>query len=674
MKAKRLTALALAALMTASGTSVAFAKEYANSDYDLDFVSSSGDYYYGYDEDENAIIKKKPSEFQPGDTIYIPLLEDSSEKFNNSRGKNFTVYIDGNKFDVGDSYVDDVGVVRKRGYFGTTTPDVVKYSTKGFSNSDYNGISFVPKSSSDADVKEAAIAAIKNSAAYQAVLNSTKNQYKVTTGWLVNGTYTTVDPTIDPNNDDLKKAGFTQVVFYSHGGMQSKNLSDLGLTAIDVGSGLVKDGKTFYSNNQAGTDFLGSSFVQYEKKVNLYVKLEDKTAQYGTFYVDSDGEKPIEYSENLINETATIYVNNNVTPKKFIYADVSKQIDALNAVTGAKWEKADSYAKDYAYDSNKNLVQISTITENGWEKDEKLYTTDEALAEVKKVTPYADAEIISITPGNPKYIYNGREMTDSDVSKIVDSEINAMSVSANVNKEVIKGTTTYSRELGYWAYIDTKKSTTTKDIDIVGKIYVGTSKSDAEDETGFYVDVTLTNKDVGNSTFVDVDSDAYIEPGQRAVLSFADDADDVVIEFGDDAWYEFNARGQGRVNFAYNTNFDRDFAYDYDHANIDFINFVAEPTTNKTGTLYIYADEDSYIYEVTSKGAKKINGAYYDDDEGAWVIRTRHLTSYAISDRRLKTIDQMEDDKNSSSSSKPSGSQGSGSGNGNYKPIPDTGR
>ena len=56
------------------------------------------------------------------------------------------------------------------------------------------------------------------------------------------------------------------------------------------------------------------------------------------------------------------------------------------------------------------------------------------------------------------------------------------------------------------------------------------------------------------------------------------------------------------------------------------------------------------------------------------MIRTRHLTSYAISDRRLKTIDQMEDDKNSSSSSKPSGSQGSGSGNGNYKPIPDTGR
>ena len=671
MKAKRLTALALAALMTASGTSVAFAKESANSDYDLDFVSSSGNYYYGYDEDENAIVKKEPGEFQPGDTIYIPLLEDDSEKFRN--GKKFTVFIDGNKFDIGDKYVDDVGVVYDKGYFATTTPDVVKYSTKGFSVDGYNNISFVPKSSSDADVKEAAIAAIKNSSAYQAVRNSTKEQHKVTEGWLVNGSYTEVDPNGNSDDDQaLKDAGFTQVVYYEYGENKSKDLSGLGLTTIDAGSGLVKEGKTFYSNSQAGTEFLGGDFEEYQKLVNLYVKPEDKTAKYGTFYVDSDDERPEEYSENLIGETATIYVNNKVTPKKFVYADVAKQINALTAVTEAKWEKADSYAGNYVYDSSKNLVQISTITKNGWEKDGKLYTTEEALKEVQKVTAYADVEIVPITSESPKYIYNGREMTDDDVSEIVDSEINAMTVSANVNKEVVKGTTTYSKEWGYWAYIDTKKSTTTKDIDIVGKIYVGTSKSDAEDEPGFYVDVTLTNRDWNEDSFVDVDSDVYIEPGQRAVLSFADDADDVVIEFGDDAYYEFNARGQGRVNFAYNTNFDRDFAYDYDHANIDFINFVAEPTTNKTGTLYIYADEDSYIYEVTSKGAKKINGAYYDDDEGAWVIRTRHLTSYAISDRRLKTVDQMEDDKNSSSSSsKPSGS---GSGNGNYKPIPDTGR
>ena len=108
------------------------------------------------------------------------------------------------------------------------------------------------------------------------------------------------------------------------------------------------------------------------------------------------------------------------------------------------------------------------------------------------------------------------------------------------------------------------------------------------------------------------------------------------------------------------------------YANIDFINFEGEPTTNRTGTLYIYADEDSYIYEVTSKGAKKINGAYYDDDEEAWVIRTRNLTSYAISDKKLKTVDQMNNGSSSSSGSKPGSNSGSGSNNG--KPNPDTGR
>lgn len=97
-----------------------------------------------------------------------------------------------------------------------------------------------------------------------------------------------------------------------------------------------------------------------------------------------------------------------------------------------------------------------------------------------------------------------------------------------------------------------------------------------------------------------------IEDGERAIVSFADDAsDEFEVEFGDDARFVFNARGQSKLNLAYNTKYDKDFAYDYDDANIDFLTFEGEPTTNRTGTLYIYADEDSYIYEVTSKGAKK---------------------------------------------------------------------
>lgn len=669
MKAKRLTALALAALMTASGTSVAFAKESANSDYDLDFVSSSGDYYYGYDEDENAIIKKKPSEFQPGDTIYIPLLEDSDEKFNNSRGKNFTVYIDGNKFDVGDSYVDDVGVVRKRGYItipGTTTT-TYKFSLANTFLSGYDG-RVIENATSKDDALTKGRTILKNDIG--SIISSAMPSY-VKTVYVYNGTpYKTIEEAKKAAEKDNPSNSWERVESYWK--VDGSELKDLPTNYLSAKGGYVyKDGDAFYYTKSLPEALEKIDFTQYTGEIPTqlyYTDVNSKDQAYGTL----TDTAPVDNADDMKVYVPTVenpiwIKNNNDGTYQFVTGAILDE--NVNTATGGLAQFA---AEQHYYDSTNNSVHwVEEINQPAY------FTTDGQFVNLVANIPTTQSSNVIVENPNG-YIVNDQAYTDADKAREaikldVNNRIDNLNTSC-IREDTTTGQPTTVRDFGYWAYIDTKKSTTTKDIDIVGKIYVGTSKSDAEDEPGFYVDVTLTNKDVGNKDYIDVDSDAYIEPGQRAVLSFADDADDVVIEFGDDAYYEFNARGQGRVNFAYNTNFDRDFAYDYDHANIDFINFVAEPTTNKTGTLYIYADEDSYIYEVTSKGAKKINGAYYDDDEGAWVIRTRHLTSYAISDRRLKTIDQMEDDKNSSSSSKPSGSQGSGSGNGNYKPIPDTGR
>lgn len=209
-------------------------------------------------------------------------------------------------------------------------------------------------------------------------------------------------------------------------------------------------------------------------------------------------------------------------------------------------------------------------------------------------------------------------------------------------------------------------------------MYTGTNKNSAKDGDSFRLEVTLSNQSNNSgdkNDYKDATDYVTIEDGERAIVSFADDAsDEFEVEFGDDARFVFNARGQSKLNLAYNTKYDKDFAYDYDDANIDFLTFEGEPTTNRTGTLYIYADEDSYIYEVTPRGAKKINGAKYNHDEEAWEIRTRHLTSYAISDKKLKTVDQMENSSSSNSSNKP-GNNKPGSnkpGNNNDKPNPDT--
>ena len=99
----------------------------------------------------------------------------------------------------------------------------------------------------------------------------------------------------------------------------------------------------------------------------------------------------------------------------------------------------------------------------------------------------------------------------------------------------------------------------------------------------------------------------------------------------------------------------------YDYANIDFVNFEFEPSFNKNGTAYIYADEDAYIYEVTADGAKEIKGLKWDEDYEAWTFKTRTLGSYAISDVELDEKTKTED-KNESS--KPEGG----------KENPDSGR
>ena len=119
------------------------------------------------------------------------------------------------------------------------------------------------------------------------------------------------------------------------------------------------------------------------------------------------------------------------------------------------------------------------------------------------------------------------------------------------------------------------------------------------------------------------------------------------MSFGDDFEFEVDLAGQGKLNLKWNSDFNKEFAAMYDYANIDFINFVKEPSFNKNGVAYIYADEDAYIYEVTADGAKEIAGLKWDEDYEAWTFKTRTLKSYAISDVELDEKTVTEDDSSS---------------------------
>ena len=130
------------------------------------------------------------------------------------------------------------------------------------------------------------------------------------------------------------------------------------------------------------------------------------------------------------------------------------------------------------------------------------------------------------------------------------------------------------------------------------------------------------------------------------IVDFSDEEDEITLDFGDMFTFEVNVTGQGKLNLVNNTDYNKEFAEMYDYANIDFITFEKEPTFNKNGVAYIYADEDAFIYEVTADGAKEIAGLKWDEDYEAWTFKTRTLKSYAISDVELteKTATEDKDD------------------------------
>lgn len=675
MKAKRLTALALAALMAASTTSVALAdRGVVNKDQALNFYAGAvGDDLYMMDED-GYIRAAVDGDFAPGDDIYLALMDDGSASKTDINRMN--VYAD---WAVGKSWVDDVEIVYKKGQWKTGEATKKIYTVQGTGIVAFDNVVSVTTSKTEASsIRSEILAELekKRSAAESEVFSG----YKTDPAYKYNGqTYTEKKDLVNAATGPDKLYEY-QAVYYKVGDSETIQFAE----PSSVSTGIKKGDLIFDNVSSAIQEAVNKDgWAKYDEGThgtNYYVSADNESTTMGTINASSDGTQLKDYLSSKGITAADVYLD--VTNKKFVVDKTISFSDLATQLGGSYSNIAD---KTYYQESEGQKKVLTVKTESdGYFKAGTTELVGNLDAACQDMIGNHNAENVTV------YTIDGDSKVDEVTAKaaaakkvqtIFDEIKNSGKyISAGVEAPAtFSGNPTgsydgYNTDSGfaYWVKISTKESTGTKDIDLVGDISIGRTKTSAKGNE-VTLGVTLTNQNNQNAgDYTDVDSDVYIEPGERAVVSFADDASDVVVEFGDDAWFEFNARGQGKLNLAYNTKYNKDFAYDYDDANIDFINFEGEPTTNRTGTLYIYADEDSYIYEVTSKGAKKINGAYYDDDEGAWVIRTRSLTSYAISDKKLKTVDQMDNGSSSSSGSNSGSTSGSGSNNG--KPNPDTGR
>ena len=543
MNTKKITALALAALMAAGTTVPAFAADIStDKDEALVFAGPAA-----YEENDDGLLVLDDGVVNPGDSLYFLLKDGPYTGITDKERDRINVYAD---WKLGKEYIEDIDVIYKKGNSAVTS-----YTYTVTANTGYYKTNPVVTLKDATEYTDSNLSDFKNKLDLSNALAA--DYTKLETGYAYSNKYYTDD--VDGLKALLAELGWTQ-----------KSSSD------EVAS------KTDNDSNGVGTITTGTG-------------------------------------ESLSD---TIWVNSGNT--NFIDVATITSISGLLAISG-----------------DAESVDPST-----------LFSGTAAVG--------ADAYVAGKAPAN------GDTIVDKSAAETaIKATITAIDSSKTVaNRD--------SSSYTYWVEVKTKDDITTKELDLAGTLYLGTTKNSAEKNgTRLPVDMSLTNRLYDSSkNFLSVEDEVTIDPDANGAVKFDPDAEEVTIYFGEneDAWFTFNAQGQSALNLAYTTKFNKEIADLFPKANIDFITWTAAPAANRTGDLYITADEDTFLYEVTEDGIKEVNGAKYDEDEGAWHIRTRKLASYVISDMELDTSVKLDNDSSSSTSS---GSNTDADGD---KPNPDTGR
>ena len=255
---------------------------------------------------------------------------------------------------------------------------------------------------------------------------------------------------------------------------------------------------------------------------------------------------------------------------------------------------------------------------------------------------------LTLVPGDIIYIDLGTKDSD-DMKSIKLFTTNIMNLDAVSTPTIVFAKRPNGADYRYFAKITLKASTAVASKDVSFDLKLGkTSSSPIETET-----ISFTVKNYMNTAGYDEMAKNYGEivtattPLASAgvttalpvingpVCSFDDDEEES-LEFGDVALFEVDTNGQSTdLYLGWNTTFNSTVAAKYPDANIDFVTFAATPVFNRNGDLYLYADEDTYFYEIVNNEIKATK-AVYDEDYGAFTLKTRKLGSYAISDKELK--------------------------------------
>lgn len=184
-------------------------------------------------------------------------------------------------------------------------------------------------------------------------------------------------------------------------------------------------------------------------------------------------------------------------------------------------------------------------------------------------------------------------------------------------------------------------------------------------EDGYYLSGSFEYAVNGAATTLDVTVNVLYPDGgddidETPEFFVFDDEEDVELDIltYDGARLTVDSRGlKTQVLLAMDSDYISSIGNQYPSADLDFLNGNGA-TLRRTSKLYIPADSDMYLYE-NDNGVLTDLTRTYDNDEDGFVVSTRTLGSYILSNVRLRASSQSASSSQSQASSSSSAASSS---------------
>lgn len=288
-----------------------------------------------------------------------------------------------------------------------------------------------------------------------------------------------------------------------------------------------------------------------------------------------------------------------------------------------------------------SLYPVGAISDSAY-----LYDSDTSAVDLSK-------SVESVAYGKTVYYPLLNKVENPETPYVYESDaVSGIKVKSSwdMNGKLVKGVEVAKKKVTgeaqkyiYFVAVTLAESNSTSSVDVVGTVEM--RKSGSFDYEDMKLDINLeVAYPIANDTIITEDPQLFKE-GAGFV---GDSEEEFSFECDEDSFFTVNTIGQSKLLLAATTDFDSKIADLYPDANLNFF-YGNGATFNKTGVLTLAADEGSYLYQLKDDGMVRVN-AEYDEYDEAFIIKTKTLGKYIISDTELKIVNIPTDNGNNGNS------------------------